>query len=100
LSRSYYLGCRVSKDLFNKVDEHTMSNSELMRTAIERYFREKEPNVKLEEFGLNTELINLLKGQISSLENDKIFLQQQNQALMAASIPLLGRVKMKLIGNK
>jgi len=100
MGKSHYVGCRIDTKLFNKISEHELNNSDLMRMAIQRYFRENEPNVKLDEFGVNQELINLLKSQISSLENDKIFLQQQNQALMTASIPLLGRIKMKLItGN-
>jgi len=95
MDKKYFLGCRVDEQLFNKVKTHDEQNSTTVRNALNQYFREKEPNKKLP--GYNRELIDVLNNQIEDLRNDKRVLNNQNQALMVSSIPLLGRIKMKLL---
>ena len=95
MDKKYFLGCRVDEQLFNKVKTHEEQSSTTVRNALNQYFLQKEPNKKL--LGYNRELIDVLNNQIEDLRNDKRVLNNQNQALMVSSIPLLGRIKMKLL---
>ena len=95
MDKKYFVGCRVDQQLFNKVNSHVEQNSTLIRKAVVQYFREKESNHSLP--GYDRELINVLNNQIVDLQNDKRLLNDQVQALMFSSIPLLGRIKMKLL---
>lgn len=93
--KEYFVGCRVGQQLYNNVNSHVEQNSTLLRKALQQYFREGEPNKTLP--GYDRELINVLNNQIMDLKQDKQFLNNQVQALMVSSIPLLGRLKMKLL---
>jgi len=95
MDKKYFVGCRVDKQLYNKVRTHDEQSSTIVRKALSQYFREKEPNKTLP--GYDRELINVLNNQIVDLQNDKRVLNDQVHALMVSSIPLLGRIKMKLL---
>jgi len=95
MDKKYFVGCRVDEHLFNKVNHHVEQNSTLVRKALSQYFREKEPNRTLP--GYDRELVDVLNNQIDDLKNDKRLLNDQVQALMISSIPLLGRIKMRLL---
>ena len=95
MSKKYFVGCRVDQQLFNKVNSHVEQNSVLIRKAVGQYFRENEPNHALP--GYDRELINVLNSQIDDLKNDKHMLFEQVRTLEVASIPWLGRIKMKLL---
>jgi len=81
--------------LYNKVKRHDEQSSTIVRKALGQYFREMEPNKTID--GYDRELINVLNNQIVDLQNDKRLLNDQVQVLMVSSIPLLGRIKMKLL---
>jgi len=42
-------------------------------------------------------MFDLLKQQITELKQDKEYLQQQNNMLMIAKIPMLSKIKLKLL---
>ena len=67
MDKNYFIGCRVDKDLFNKIDKHVEQNSTLLRKAIEQYFRKEEPNENI--FSYDREVIQVLNNRITSLEN-------------------------------
>ena len=95
MGKDHFVGCRVDQQLFTKVSTHEEQNSVLVRKALEQFFREKEPNQRL---GYDRDpLINVLNNQIQDLKHDKHMLQDQVQALLVSSIPLLSRIKMKLL---
>jgi len=95
MDKKHFVGCRVDEQLFNKVKTHDEQNSIIVRNALNQYFRENEPNKTLP--GYDRELVDVLNSQIADLKNDKQLLNNQVQALMVSSIPLLGRIKMKLL---
>lgn len=90
MKKQHYVGCRVDSKLFNMIDKHAQTNSYIVRKCLTQYFRAEEPNKTLD---YNQDLVTHMQDEIN-------FLRSQNQALMTASIPLLGRVKMKLIGEQ
>ena len=95
MGKKCFVGCRVDKQLYNKVKTHDEQSSTIVRKALSQYFREKEPNHTID--GYDCELINVLNNQIIDLQNDKRVLNEQVGMLMVSSIPLLGRIKMKLL---
>lgn len=94
MDKKYFVGCRVDEQLFNKVKTHDEQSSTIVRNALNQYFRENEPN---KTSGYDRELVDVLNSQIEDLRNDKRVLNNQVQALMVSSIPLLGRIKMRLL---
>ena len=85
------MAARVDNDLYKKVKHHDLPMADLVRKSLVQYFRELEPNQKL------TNVYD--RDLVGHLQNEIEYLRSQNQALMYASIPLLSRVKMKLLGQ-
>jgi len=94
MDKKHFVGCRVDEQLFTKVKTHEEQNSTIVRNALNQYFREQEPN---KTSGYDRELVDVLNSQIEDLRNDKRVLNSQIQVLMVSSIPLLGRIKMRLL---
>ncbi len=94
MDKKHFVGCRVDEQLFNKVKRQDEQSSTIVRNALNQYFRENEPN---KTSGYDRELVDVLNNQIMDLKNDKQLLNNQVQALMVSSIPLLGRIKMCLL---
>ena len=95
------LSVRVEKSLYTKVNKHEMSNSGLVSKALTRFFRSKEPNKKL--FNDVSEYVDLLKQTIDEKNQYIGFLQKEveNLTIMSmAKVPLLARIKMKLLNEK
>ncbi len=95
MGNKYFVGCRVDEQLFTKVKTHEEPNSTIVRNALNQYFRGVGPNKTLH--GYDHELVDVLHNQIEDLRNDKRVLNNQIQVLMVSSIPLLGRIKMRLL---
>lgn len=95
MDKKYFLGCRVDKQLFNKVKTHDEQSSTVVRNALNQYLSGLNPEIN--PMGYDRELITVLNNQIEDLRNDKRVLNDQVQALMVSSIPLLARIKMKLL---
>ncbi|GAI39822.1 unnamed protein product, partial [marine sediment metagenome] len=70
-------------------------SSTIVRKALNQFFIDECPNQSLP--GYDRELVDVLNSQIEDLRNDKRVLSGQVQALMVSSIPLLGRIKMRLL---
>ena len=120
------IAIRLNKDLYNKIESHKMSRNNLVQEAVIQYLNNtKNSDLKEEEDSIpddiysevyNTlynnemlplkqriqyqeETIALLKEQLNEIRKDKIFLQNQMQALtvlMESNMPLLKRIKKKL----
>ena len=95
MEKKFFVGCRVDEQLFNKVKTHDEQSSTIVRNALNQYFMENNSNRTLP--GYDRELIDVLNNQIQDLKQDKQLLNNQVQALMVSSIPLLSRIKMKLL---
>jgi len=94
------LSVRIENELYTNVNNHELSNSVLVSKALTQYFRSKEPNAKLFEFG--DDYVNLLKQSIVDKDQQIGFLQKQvdNLTIMSmAKVPLLARLKMKLLSS-
>ena len=104
LVNSKTITVRFSLQLYDKVLQHELSNSDLIRTSVIQYFSSAGPTPPVGDAGnttsYDTELFNALNSQILELKNDKQYLQNQVNALMLSSIPLLSRVKLKLLQRK
>jgi len=114
MEKTKVIGVRFREPLLTKIERHEMKNSQLIRTAMQRYFLDDgKNNILCDDFetkdniyttksnnGYTQEFISSLKLQIQDLKNDKDYLQQQNNALMLLSIPLLSRIKVKLLSNE
>ena len=96
------ISVRFPQDLYDKVIHSEVECSTLIRKAVIQYFRSKEPNNRIDVYGhtssYNRELVDLLNDQIQDLKCDKERLLKQNEMLMVSSIPLLSKVKLKLLG--
>ena len=97
MGKTYFVGCRIDKQLFTKIKTHDERSSTIVRKALYQYFREQEPNQTPDSY--NKELIVLLNKQIEDLRQDKLRLNEQVNMLMLSSIPLLSRIKMKLLSR-
>jgi len=107
MEKSKVIGIRFKEPLLTKIQQHEMNNSQLIRMIVQRYFIDDGKNNTLHNSHTTKnndvytqELVSTLKLQIQDLKNDKDYLQQQNNALMLSSIPLLSRIKVKLLSNK
>jgi len=84
------ISVRFCSDLYNKVIQHDLSNSVLIRKAVLQYFRSLEPNHKIDgglnpdsnTTSYNVDLVSLLQDQIQDLKNDKVFLQDRMDQLL------------------
>jgi hypothetical protein len=98
------LSVRIDDVLYTKVNNHDLTRAELISKALNQYFRSKEPNRKLfSKKGYNHDYVDLLKNTLDE-KNDYIsFLQKEieNLTVMSmAKVPLLARIKMKLLNDK
>ncbi len=123
------IAVRFDKDLYNKIEQQNMNNSELIRKAVTQFLEGKDHISELgEDDAISDELYNnvynslynqevtplkteirhlndkmeVLQTNILDLKSDKLFLQNEIQALTvlhAAKTPLLSRLKMKLLKN-
>lgn len=107
MQKSKVIGIRFKDPLLTKIQQHDIPNAQLIRTAMQRYFLDDGKNNAVDnkhETESNNvykqELMSTLQSQIQDLKKDKEYLQQQNNALMLSSIPLLSRIKIKLLTNK
>ena len=95
------LSVRVEKSLYTKVNKHESGNSTLITKALEQFFRSKEPNAKL--FTNDSDYVDFLKQTLDEKSQYIGFLQKEveNLTIMSmAKVPLLARIKMKLLNNK
>lgn len=121
------IAVRFDKELYNKVEQQNMNNSELIRKAVMQFLEGKHDVAVSEKDtiisdGLYNDVYNslynqevtplkneikylkdkvqLLQTNLVDLKSDKLFLQNEIQALTvlhAAKTPLLSRLKMKLL---
>ena len=95
MDKKYFVGCRVDKQLFNKVKTHDEQSSTIVRKALSQYF--KEGGTQPTSLNYDRELINVLNNQVDDLKQDKRVLNDQVNMLMLSSIPWLSKLKMKLL---
>jgi len=126
ISKSKLMPTRFSMEIYNKIDNHELPNSELIRNAVIQYLNEGKQDNSTENIDTsedtynevyntlyNTEVtplkqevkhlndnISRLDQNVCDLKDDKLFLQDQLRAqtvIAAAKTPLLTRIKMKLL---
>ena len=126
MGKSKLMSVRFEENLYDKIEEHALPNSKLIRTAVLHFLNgslptknECEEDISDDIYGnvyttlYNMEIlplkqnikhyedtINMLEKTVINLENDKNFLQQQLHAqtlLTASKIPLLSRIKTKFL---
>lgn len=83
VKNNYFVGVRFNKDkqLFNKIKQHDLSNSEILRKSAYYYFRSKEENHKIDSGSYDQDLVKSFTDQISFLQDQISFLQKQNAFL-------------------
>jgi hypothetical protein len=121
------IAVRFDKNLYNKIEKQSMSNSELIRKAVADFLQENTKKTTIEDdFNITDELYNnvynnmynyevsplkneikhlkdkigVMQTAILDLKEDKVFLQNQMHALTVLNVaktPLLSRIKMKLL---
>ena len=106
MEHSKVIGVRFKEPLLSRIQQHETQNSQLIRTVMKRYFmNDKKNNTLYNDYTTNNnnvynqDLLTALQSQIQDLKTDKDYLQQQNNALMLSSIPLLSRLKIKLLSK-
>ena len=85
---------RLESNLIKEVDKLNGSRTLNVTNALQQYLQDDTQNV------YNVNMVDLLNDQIMDLKHDKRYLQEQVNALMLAKIPLLSRIKLKLLENK
>ena len=97
------LSVRLDKKLYAAVCNDVNKNAYVVSKALANYYRSKEPTKKLYADPQATYanaydigMVDLLKDQISELKHDKQYLQDQNNALLVSSQPLLQRIIYRL----
>ena len=85
---------RLDIDLVKAVDRLEGSRTGVVTSALHSYLR---CNDKCFTNNYDVDILQVLQSQIDDLKNDKRLLNDQVRALMFSSIPLLGRIKMKLL---
>ena len=128
IGKSKLMATRFSIEMYNKIDNHELPNSELIRNAVIQYLSNGKQDNSTENIDTsedtynevyntlyNTEVtplkqevkhlndnISRLDQNVCDLKDDKLFLQDQLRAqtvIAAAKTPLLTRIKMKLLGQ-
>ena len=128
IGKSKLMATRFSMEIYNKIDNNELPNSELIRNAVIQYLNDGKQDNSTENMDTsedtynevyntlyNTEVIPLkhevkhlndnisrLEQNVCDLKDDKLFLQDQLRAqtvIAAAKTPLLTRIKMKLLGQ-
>lgn len=98
---NYFVGVRFTSDkqLFNKLNDHPLSNSVLVRKALSQYFRSTENNTCL-DLGCNQDLVELLQQQVQDLKltNSQLMdmVQEKDKIIGYHSLGFFGRVKFLL----
>jgi len=92
---NYFVGVRFNKDkqLFNKLNQNSLSNSELIRKSLRQYFITKEKNQTFNTNPYSQDLVESLNKQIDFLQNEISFLHKQNAYL---SLPWYKKVVYQL----
>jgi len=83
---------RIETTLIKQIDKLDGNRTENITNALQMYLQPDTQNI------YNVNLVDLLKDQITDLKQDKIYLQNQVNALMVTKMPLLQRVIEKLRG--
>jgi len=128
ISKSKLMATRFSMEIYKKIDNHKLPNSELIRNAVIQYLNESKLDNSTENIDTNEDTYNevyntlyntevaplkqevkhlndnisRLDQNVCDLKDDKLFLQDQLRAqtvIAAAKTPLLTRIKMKLLGQ-
>ena len=96
---NYFVGVRFNKDkqLFHKLNENSLSNSEVIRKSLYQYFRSKEENQTLNFHSYNQDLVESLNNQIDFLQGQIDFLHNQNAYL---SLPWYKKFFYQLEGKR
>ena len=106
MGKTYFVGVRFDKQLFNKLNDHSLNNSDLIRKSVKQYFRAGEPNRKIPEWdktsfnNYDRDIVDLLNGQIQDLKQDKQYLQGQVNALMVSRYPRLLQPFINMVQRK
>lgn len=92
---NYFVGVRFNKDkqLFNKLNQNSLSNSELIRKSLRQYFITKEDNQTFNVNSYNQDLVDSMNKQLDFLQNELSFLHKQNAYL---SLPWYKKVVYQL----
>ena len=85
---------RLDVDLVKAVDRLEGSRTGVVTSALQSYLRCSD-NSFTNSYDVN--ILQVLHDQVQDLKQDKHILQDQVQVLMVSSIPLLGRLKMRLL---
>ncbi|GAG83290.1 unnamed protein product [marine sediment metagenome] len=80
---------RFNLQLYNKVLHHELSNSALIRKSVIQFLTCEEPNNTID-------IDSTTPSYIEHLEDEILFLRNQNSALLIVKQPLLTRVISKL----
>jgi len=113
MSKTKLIACRFDMSLYNKVNEHVIQNSDLIRKAVIQFLNNgTQENIDVDDDDLyntvyndlyNMEVIPLrqenkyLSRSVHVLENDKYFLMDEVRALTvmsASKIPLLQKINL------
>lgn len=98
---NYFVGARFNNDkqLFHKIVNNPLRNSELIRKSVYQYFRSKEENKKFDVHGfdhVDNTVVTVLTNQLEFLQKQVEFLQKQNAYL---SLPWYKKYVHKLEGK-
>ncbi len=128
ISKSKLMATRFSMETYNKIDNHELPNSEIIRNAVIQYLNDGKQDNSTDNIDTsedtynevyntlyNTEVtplkqevkhlndnIGRLEQNVCDLKDDKLFLQDQLRAqtvIAIAKTPLLTRIKIKLLGQ-
>ena len=95
------LSVRVENSLYTRVNKDDMPNSILVSKALTQFFRAKEPNEKIFSDNLfNYKYVDFLERSLDEKNQYIGFLQKEVESLTVmsmAKVPLLARIKMKLL---
>ena len=128
LGKTKGIAIRLDQTLYNKIEKHELSRSELIREAVINYFNKKEKPKKITEdipediyneiynTVYNTEIVSLkeelkhmqkynkmLEHRLNELSKDKEFMQNQIQLLTlhnTSNYSFLSLIKQRVISTK
>ena len=87
------ISVRLDKTLYDKMYYDRNTNTYIITKALQQFYREKEPNKRLNTTYYNQDLTNHLQQQISFQQEQISFLQQQNAYL---SLPWYKKIRYQL----
>ena len=122
MEKLHFIGVRFDNDLFYMLNNHDGKNSDIVRVAVKQYLVDGVKHVKrnVKQADVDEEISDeaystiyndiynqevypvslenkYLKRAVHVLEDDKHFLRSQVNALMIGKMPLLSRLKMRLL---